>query len=811
MARLNDPPAATESIDSLKRRFVRQNREIARANSAQSLRIRSLESETARLLSENISLREEIIRLQNEVDRNNDSDVLDGVQGFRSHLESTIRDLTGIVTGLGQLQDVRPSHHHQSAKNTRRTSRRYSDTPNHEEWRNRPALSEVTGNAEGKLPPIVEGKYYPRRTLSGDRLPDPANAVESPDSEPPPIAHLDEEDLPTSKSERDPESDGFLSDDVALPFNLETRKKRRGSTTLAELRRIHRGEAESEPGKQHLKIGAKRKLGAREDEDASTRDEPRSDGFVYSRTAGDKSRGEPAEPVKSPKKENVESRTTKEPTSAAAAHHRLDTNAARLVKISGRKALGQKSVNSDPVVSPTKANVKPDKDPMMAKKDPAKSEVVRHRSKDRKAPTTTSKPSTRVRPTSREIPFPEPQTLPPEPKREPEPELEPEPETPAALDLFSPHSSEPSTARPKESRDTPPPSSLQQSGSSVTGLGDGGPTAALRIARRARPSVSYAEPNLRDKMRRPGKELVDAVTVGGKGVRGVEGKSAEMMVGGLDGTTESMVGAVRIKKEEGVESDARGWKDLEASLRNDAVVSRAAQGSPLEDKSSSKPLPSVTDYGTATTKPATSISVHTRPPREPAAQRRHLPELETLDKHPSAAAAAMSALVSGSRRARPTQSTKPLSQEDSVASIQRAVDKLDIYDFQATSPARKGAPASGSVAIRTGRRQSGMERKLRGISPSRQHETDTELENVSASDTEREGGRDAAPTRNTARRRQTLAHSQSSESENSPATHPSPEPHKPLESSRSDAVLGQTFDRAGRGERAARRRKSMLI
>ena len=76
------------------------------------------------------------------------------------------------------------------------------------------------------------------------------------------------------------------------------------------------------------------------------------------------------------------------------------------------------------------------------------------------------------------------------------------PKTPAADTIFSPPSTEPSTSRP-ESKDTPPPGDLS--------LGQAGMIA--RPSRRSRPQVSYKEPSLNTKMRRPGKELVDAVTV----------------------------------------------------------------------------------------------------------------------------------------------------------------------------------------------------------------------------------------------------------------------------------------------------------
>lgn len=55
-----------------------------------------------------------------------------------------------------------------------------------------------------------------------------------------------------------------------------------------------------------------------------------------------------------------------------------------------------------------------------------------------------------------------------------------------------------------EGRDTPPPFDISSQGE------------VARPSRRARASVSYAEPNLRDKMRRPTKELLDAVAGEGR-------------------------------------------------------------------------------------------------------------------------------------------------------------------------------------------------------------------------------------------------------------------------------------------------------
>ncbi|KAK9452913.1 hypothetical protein V1511DRAFT_122006 [Dipodascopsis uninucleata] len=63
MARLAEQPAM-ETIDSVKRRFLRQNRELARINSNHSSRISNLESKISALLAENLELRQQVITLQ---------------------------------------------------------------------------------------------------------------------------------------------------------------------------------------------------------------------------------------------------------------------------------------------------------------------------------------------------------------------------------------------------------------------------------------------------------------------------------------------------------------------------------------------------------------------------------------------------------------------------------------------------------------------------------------------------------------------------------------------------------------------------
>lgn len=145
----------------VKRRFVRQNREIARVNSIQSLRIRSLEAEVSHLLSENVSLREKVITLNQEIERLDAARLLhDGVNDVKTKLENKLLELNGLVSDLGALP---------------RKFKRSSDLSDETAFEKPTATSKSAdgpSNIErnsiidgGKLPVILEDKYYPRQTL----------------------------------------------------------------------------------------------------------------------------------------------------------------------------------------------------------------------------------------------------------------------------------------------------------------------------------------------------------------------------------------------------------------------------------------------------------------------------------------------------------------------------------------------------------------------------------------------------------------------------------------------------------------------
>ena len=136
--------------------------------------------------------------------------------------------------------------------------------------------------------------------------------------------------------------------------------------------------------------------------------------------------------------------------------------------------------------------------------------------------------------------------------------VSPEPETPhPPLDLMSPPSTSIRSPRRTALRDTPPPTQR-----------DAGAGPAGRAARRQRGPVNYAEPNLRDKMRRPGK-VVDAVT----------GESHRSSLARVDLPSVSQVNG----EPDETKNDRREWEDLPSSVG----VTGRGEGSPMSARSRS--------------------------------------------------------------------------------------------------------------------------------------------------------------------------------------------------------------------------------
>ncbi|KAL3469998.1 hypothetical protein BJX99DRAFT_264657 [Aspergillus californicus] len=295
MARLNESTAAAEPIEILKRRFVRQNREIARVNSIQSLRIRSLESEVSHLLSENVSLREQLITLSQEVERFEAAKSLhDGIYDVKTRLDGKLMELNSIVAELGSLP-------RQYSKATREKAE-----PLHERRARQPSSihqangldpdESLASEADGRLPVILEDKFYPRRTLEAQELQQLSdNDIDVPGSPlfegsiayPSQITVYDEPPAATSAEVMDTSDkvENYTELEHSLPSNLETRRKNKISPATVNEERTRVETTSLLDSKFVRKCGAKRKFSVEDEDSIFESASAEDDGFEFSRPA----------------------------------------------------------------------------------------------------------------------------------------------------------------------------------------------------------------------------------------------------------------------------------------------------------------------------------------------------------------------------------------------------------------------------------------------------------------------------------------------------------------------------------------------
>ncbi|KAK9475270.1 uncharacterized protein V1510DRAFT_427623 [Dipodascopsis tothii] len=134
MARLAEPAGTAETVETVRRRFLRQNRELARVNSNHSARISDLESQVTELLAENMELRQANIELEHCVGRwlaRNCADV-------RAQLQAKMAEMDAIVGRLA-APDGWPA----------RGSKRKSSTLSFVSTRKRRSSRRVTGAGAG--------------------------------------------------------------------------------------------------------------------------------------------------------------------------------------------------------------------------------------------------------------------------------------------------------------------------------------------------------------------------------------------------------------------------------------------------------------------------------------------------------------------------------------------------------------------------------------------------------------------------------------------------------------------------------------
>lgn len=86
---------------AVRRKLLRQNRDLAKLNNVRALRIRELENECACMLSENVELRGRIIELEKKAEDNESRRIADHALAIKAQLESQLTEWGTLIAGLG--------------------------------------------------------------------------------------------------------------------------------------------------------------------------------------------------------------------------------------------------------------------------------------------------------------------------------------------------------------------------------------------------------------------------------------------------------------------------------------------------------------------------------------------------------------------------------------------------------------------------------------------------------------------------------------------------------------------------------------
>ncbi|EEA20803.1 hypothetical protein TMatcc_000792 [Talaromyces marneffei ATCC 18224] len=462
MARLNEIPGPAESIEALKRRFVRQNREIARVNSLQSLRIQGLEAELSHLLKENTALKEQVISLTQDAEKYAAGRAFHKeIHQCKDKLAAKVSELNKLVSELGLIPEsfMKKTAHLEAEGETQRSA-----DPNR-----RP----ITWNDNGdRLPTIMEDKYFPRRTLDPQELAE-SQDIDSPSIGSPPVAHFDMNQSPLVRRRHD----DFLDiDDVILPdAEYDGHSPEESASNMNEELPVEETVSPAKSASPPALSGSKRKFSSTEDEITFsplpvTATSKIDDDFQFTR-AVDLRTDRPNVAVEIVN-ELVGPAKKQPPKKTPAAKRRVLEPKTTNMASSTKKQTKETAQQVDG--KPEKPMKKQGDDENSRRGEPAK-KIPQFQSdnvkKPKRAATAFIHEDEPIKPLISTIP---------------------EPQESECIQKKSFNADEPAVT------DSMP----------LPGLGS-------RPSRRARGAVSYAEPNLRDKMRRATNELVDAVIIAG--------------------------------------------------------------------------------------------------------------------------------------------------------------------------------------------------------------------------------------------------------------------------------------------------------
>ncbi|KAM3500373.1 hypothetical protein MY10362_006453 [Beauveria mimosiformis] len=484
MARLNEPALSTDStIENLRKKMLRQNRELAKTNNTRALRIRELESELSNALTENLKLRGYIVELEQE--RHENDARQDHALSIKKELEAQLAEWSTLVAGLGQEPPIKRQWPRAADVATGRMN--FTATrPSPSQRR----LRDVANDIE-QLGHIAEHKAYSRMSMNSEQIqalrPDADYDELLPELPAP--ASIGQQSIKADTTPRESRIRKFSGELDSSPLvvsspNLDNLcigsvPPTKSMTPMIRDTRVLVDSTPDTPIAPPLKTGTKRKFN-RDDYEPMTLEHITDENKPPRTTIN-----------KASLLENARGKTLRE-----LAAGRREAARAEAARNAARIPLAKKSTNDD-VQSPKKRRTTSADESSSLKKTEKKKESASVSAEKLRA----FLAAAAERRLAQQAALPVVATI--EPSR-----LDTGTETssppPAIVSSCSP---EPSAGYRKNKGDTPPP----------TDIGSQGETS--RPSRRSRSAISYAEPNLKDKMRRPRNETFDAVSGEGKSRR----------------------------------------------------------------------------------------------------------------------------------------------------------------------------------------------------------------------------------------------------------------------------------------------------
>ena len=152
---------------TVRKRFLRQNRDIARQNSNQGLKIRQLEFEVQRLLTENLDIRSQVYRLEHELQESKARRIADHAVEIKAKMEAQLLEWSELLNSLGTEPPMKRRMSPGSRTIAQPRHRISSPSQQTRPRKSKEARKEAEDLAEsdGRMPPIFETKTYPRRTM----------------------------------------------------------------------------------------------------------------------------------------------------------------------------------------------------------------------------------------------------------------------------------------------------------------------------------------------------------------------------------------------------------------------------------------------------------------------------------------------------------------------------------------------------------------------------------------------------------------------------------------------------------------------